>query len=70
MLLKVGLKMLLKMLLKMSPKMLPKMLPKTTPACHPLLANLPDEGFQIHSRHRYVHHYPYNKYAVPRQKGR
>lgn len=58
------------MVSKMELKVGLKMLPKTTPAYHPLLANLPDEGFQIHSRHRHVHHYPYNRYAVPKQKGR
>ena len=66
MLLKMGLKMGLKVNLKVNLKVLPK----TAPAYHPLLAILPDEGFQIHSRHRYVHHYPYNRYAVPKQKGR
>lgn len=62
--------MLLKMGLKMELKVNLKVLPKTAPAYHPLLAILPDEGFLIHSRHRHVHHYLYNKYVVPRQKGR
>ena len=53
MLLKMGLKMGLKVNLKVNLKVLPK----TAPAYHPLLAILPDEGFQIHSRHRHVHHY-------------